>query len=453
MRRWTWIVVGLIVVLAVALFAVWGQSAPNAAAPEEADTVRVERKPLVASISASGSVSPKAQVALNFGAPGTVGQVSIVEGQAVRKGDVLARLDATELDLAVRQAEQALVMQQIATDQVKSPRKEEVDAARAALASAQANLRALLQPDALQVDIARRQADVAHESRYQVQLRWDQVKDAPVGGLGRDLLQSQYAQAVLQSEIADLQYELVARGGTEEQLAAARAQVAQAQSALDRLLNDDRALRLAEAQLRQAEINLELARARLADATLTAPFDGVVSEVNVVPGQAATGGLQPAIVLADLSDFHIDVGVDEIDVGRLAEGQNVIISVDALPGTPITGMVERIAPTATESAGVVSYVVTVAIDPTAAPIRAGMSAIVDIITDTRDGVLVIPNRFIRIDRSTGRSYVNVKRGDQIEEIEIVTGLRNDNESEVLQGLSQGDVLIIMPSTLRLPFGG
>jgi HlyD family secretion protein len=453
MRRWIWIVVGFVVVLTVALFAIWNQGASNAAAPEGADTVRVERKPLAASISASGSVSPKAQVAVNFGAPGTVSQVSVVEGQAVRKGDMLARLDAAELDLAVRQAEQALVMQQIAIDQVKSPRKEEVDAARAALVSAQANLRALLQPDVLQVDIARRQADVAHEARYQVQLQWDRVKDAPIGGLGRDVLQSQYAQAVLQSEIADLQYELVARGGTEEQLAATRAQVAQAQSALDRLLNDDRALRLAEAQLRQAEINLELAKARLANATLTAPFDGVVSEVNVVPGQAGTGGLQPAIVLADLSDFHIDVSVDEIDVGRLAEGQNVTISVDALPGVPISGVVERIAPTATESAGVVSYVVTVAIDPTAAPIRAGMSAIVDVITDTRDGVLVVPNRFIRIDRSTGRSYVNVKRGDQIEEIEIVTGLRNDNESEVLQGLSEGDMLIIVPSTLRLPFGG
>jgi len=114
MRRWIWIVIGLAVVLAVAFFAVWRQGASSTAAPEEADTVRVERKPLVASISASGSVSPKAQVALNFGAPGTVSQVPVVEGQAVRGGDVLARLDATELDLAVRQAEQALVMQQIA---------------------------------------------------------------------------------------------------------------------------------------------------------------------------------------------------------------------------------------------------------------------------------------------------------------------------------------------------
>jgi len=453
MRRWIWVVIGLVVVVAVLFLIVGRQGAQSVAAPDETDTVRVERKTLVASISASGSVSPKAQVALNFGMPGTVSEVLVVEGQPVRTGAALARLDSTELDLAVRQAEQALVMQQIAADQVKSPRKGEVDAARAALASAQASLGAVLQPDAAQVDIARRQADVAHESRYQVQLRWEQVKDAPVGGMGRDLLQSQYAQAVLQSEIADLQYELVARGGSEAQIATARAQVAQAQSALDRLLGDDRALRLAEAQRQQAEINLELARARQANATLTAPFDGVVSEVNVVPGQAAAGGLQPAMVLADLSEYHIEVGVDEIDVGRLAEGQNVHVAVDALPGAPITGVVERIAPTATESAGVVSYVVRVALDATDEPIRAGMSAIVDIITDARDGVLVVPNRFIRIDRGTGRSYVNVRRGEQVEEIEIVTGLRNDSESEVLQGLSEGDELIIMPSTLRLPFGG
>ena len=453
MRRWIWVVIGLVVVVAVLFLIVGRQGAQSVAAPDETDTVRVERKTLVASISASGSVSPKAQVALNFGMPGTVSEVLVVEGQPVRTGAALARLDSTELDLAVRQAEQALVMQQIAADQVKSPRKGEVDAARAALASAQASLGAVLQPDAAQVDIARRQADVAHESRYQVQLRWEQVKDAPVGGMGRDLLQSQYAQAVLQSEIADLQYELVARGGSEAQIATARAQVAQAQSALDRLLGDDSALRLAEAQLQQAEINLELARARQANATLTAPFDGVVSEVNVVPGQAAAGGLQPAMVLADLSEYHIEVGVDEIDVGRLAEGQNVHVAVDALPGAPITGVVERIAPTATESAGVVSYVVRVALDATDEPIRAGMSAIVDIITDARDGVLVVPNRFIRIDRGTGRSYVNVRRGEQVEEIEIVTGLRNDSESEVLQGLSEGDELIIMPSTLRLPFGG
>ncbi len=452
MRRWMWVVIGL-VLAAIAVVAIVGrQAAQSDAIPEGADTVKVQRKQLVASISASGSIAPVARVSLNFGMPGTVRQVAAVEGQPVRKGDVLARLDSAELELAVQQAEQALIMQQVAYSRTVWPLDADVDAARAALNSAQAALRALSQPDPFQVDIARRQVDVANETRYQVELRWNQVKDAPVGGLGRDLLQSQYAQAVLQAQIAELQYQVVARGGSEAERAAARAQVAQAQSALDRLVDDDRARQLAEAQLRQAELNLALARVRLEHATLTAPFDGTVAEVNIVAGQSAAPGLEPAIVLADLTAFHIDVGVDEIDVGRLIEGQTAHISVDALPGVLVGGLVDGIAPTARALAGVVSYVVTIVIDPTDAPIRAGMSAIVEVITDVRETVLVIPNRFIRIDRTTGRAYVNVRRGDRAEEVEIITGLRNDTESEVLQGLNEGDELIILPSSVRLPLG-
>ena len=453
MRRWRWIILGLALLAAVAIVVVRQQTIGAAETFRDADTVMVGRKPIVASISASGSIAPVAQVALNFSMPGTVSEVAVVEGQPARKGDVLARLDSTELELAVRQAEQALSAQQVAYSQTVSPRQDDVGAARAQLNSALANLRALTQPNPLQVDIARRQADVANESRYQVELQWNQVKDAPIGGLRRDLLQSQYAQAVLQAQIAELQYQLVAHGGTDEQVAAARAQVAQAQAALDRLIGDDRALRLAEAQLRQAELNLELARTRLAHASLVAPFDGIVAAVTIVAGQSVGASPQPAIVLADLTAFHVDVGVDEIDVGKLSEGLRVELSVDALPGVPVGGGVERIAPTARESAGVVSYLVTIVIDPTNAPIRAGMSAIVEIITDARDNALVIPNRFIRIDRTTGRAYVNVRRGDQVEEVEIITGLRNDSESEVLQGLGEGDALIIVPRNPLLPLGG
>jgi HlyD family secretion protein len=448
-----WLGVGLAIVVVAAVVIAGQQNAQLAATSQVADSAIAQRKQLIASISASGSVSPAAEVALNFGTPGTVAEVVVVEGQAARKGEVLARLDSTELELGVRQAEQALLAQRVAYSQTLSPPEEDVDAARAALASAQAALRALTQPDALQVDIARRQADVANETRYQVELQWNQVKDAPIGGLGRDLLQSQYAQAVLQAQIAELQYRIVARGGSAAEVAAARAQVAQAQAALDRLIGDDRTRQLAEAQLRQAELNLDLARNRLDRATLTAPFDGTIAFVNIVVGQAVGASPEPAIVLDDLTAFHIDVGVDEIDVGRLTEGQIAHLSVDALPEAPVGGIVDRIAPTARENAGVVSYVVTIGIDPTDAPIRAGMSAIVEIVTDVRDSALVIPNRFIRIDRTTGRTYVNVKRGAQVAEVEIITGLRNDSESEVLQGLSEGDEVIILPNNPLAPFGG
>jgi len=161
MRRWMWGAIALIVIAVLVVVVLGRLSARTTALPEDVDTILVQRRQLVASISASGSVSPVAQVLLNFNMPGAVSEVSVVEGQQVQQGEELARLESAELELAIRQAEQVLTIQQIAYDQTMSPRKEDVDAARASLASAQANLRALIQPDPLQLDIARHQAEAA----------------------------------------------------------------------------------------------------------------------------------------------------------------------------------------------------------------------------------------------------------------------------------------------------
>ena len=72
-----------------------------------------------------------------------------------------------------------------------------------------------------------------------------------------------------------------------------------------------------------------------------------------------------------------------------------------------------------------------------------MSANVDIITEVRDNVLIVPNWTIRIDRGTGKAYVNLRQGDKINEVEIVTGLRNTNESEVVSGVNEGDELVVV----------
>jgi HlyD family secretion protein len=112
------------------------------------------------------------------------------------------------------------------------------------------------------LQIARLQADSANESKRQVEFQWDKIKEKPVGGTPRDILQSQLAQATMAAQIAELQYENVKRGGTEAQKAAARAQVVQAQAQLQKLLGDDRTRALAEAQVKQAELNLEAAQQR-----------------------------------------------------------------------------------------------------------------------------------------------------------------------------------------------
>ena len=444
MRTSSWKVKSLIVLLLGTLLIAGCGAAPATDGQTTAErTAAVQRGTIRASVSASGKIDPAAKVNLNFGVPGTVQEVLINEGETVKQGDVIARLETDSLALAVKQAEQALATQKLAYTQAISPTSADVQAAEAAIDSASASLKQLSSPDQIALQIARLQADTAIESKRQVEMQWDQVKDKPVGGLPRDIMQSQLAQATMAAQIAELQYQNVQRGGTEAQKSAARAQVAQAQAQLQRLLGNDLTRDLAAAQVKQAEINLESARQRLTDAVLTSPIDGTVSELNVKVGeQIGAGGLKPAAVVADLSSFHIDVGIDENSIGALTTEQPVVITVDALPDDMLTGRVDYIAPTATDTGGVVTYKVIIGLDETDKPVRGGMSANADVITEERDNVLLVPNWTVRIDRQTGKAYVYVKRGDKVEEIEIVTGLRNANESEVVSGLNEGDVLVV-----------
>jgi HlyD family secretion protein len=123
-------------------------------------------------------------------------------------------------------------------------------------------------------------------------------------------------------------------------------------------------------------------------------------------------------------------------------GQTVTVSVDALPEATITGKIDRISPVATAQAGVVSYQVRINVDATSAALRAGMSANVTIVTDTRPDVLLVPNWAIRIDRATGKAYVNRLAGNQVSEVEVQTGLRNESDSQVTSGVQAGDVIIV-----------
>jgi multidrug efflux pump subunit AcrA (membrane-fusion protein) len=125
-------------------------------------------------------------------------------------------------------------------------------------------------------------------------------------------------------------------------------------------------------------------------------------------------------------------------------GQEVLITLDALPDEEISGRVEAIAPTATSvDAGVVSYVVTVAIEPTDALLRSGMSANTTITTDRKENALLVPNRYIQIDRENGKMYVERLEEDGFtSRVEIETGMRDEFSSEVVAGLEEGDTLVL-----------
>jgi len=149
-----------------------------------------------------------------------------------------------------------------------------------------------------------------------------------------------------------------------------RAQVAQAQAQLQKLLGDERTRALAEAQVKQAELNLEAAKQRLKDAVLTSRSRYGLRVEREGRRASGTGALRPAAVVADLSSFHIDLGIDENSIGALQEEQPVVITIDALPDEQLTGRVDYIAPTATDTGGVVTYKVIIGLDKTELPVRA-----------------------------------------------------------------------------------
>jgi len=177
----------------------------------------------------------------------------------------------------------------------------------------------------------------------------------------------------------------------------------------------------------------------LANARLVAPIDGVVSQVNIKAGEVATNA-RPAVVVTDLSQFRMKVLVDEIDVRQIAVGQPVRLSVDALPGAEITGKVTEISPTASNVNGVVAYEVTVVPDATTEPLRAGMSATAIVTTADVADVILVPNRYITVDRTTGDAYVYKMVDGQPVRQAIELGLRNERESQVLAGVQDGDEL-------------
>ncbi len=423
------------------------------------DVVKVERGNIAATVSATGAVLAEREANLAFQSTGTIEEVAIAVGEPVTAGQVLARLDTTDLDLAIRQAEIGVRQAQAQFDQLQDgPSDSDLAAAQAALASAQEAYQQLLKGvDQDQFAAARAQVEQARVQLDQAQQAYDKVKDRPDVGMLPQSLQLQ--QATINYEAAEAQYRVTTKGSTPAQLAQAQAQIAQAQASLDRLTQgpSQAQLDVAQAGVDQAELALEQARRRLDNAVLTAPWDSVVTVVNVVPGTLAQPGT-PAFQLADTTRFHLDVQVDEIDVAAIAPDQEVAIEIDALPDQTLAGKVARVAPSSnTLATGGVTYSVRIDIDDPDVPLRVGMSATATIIASTREDVLLIPNRAVQVERESGRTFVERLTGDEPQKVEVRLGLRDDARVEVREGLDEGDTLAIRTVStlerLQETFGG
>lgn len=296
------------------------------------------------------------------------------------------------------------------------------------------------------------QAQIAYQTAVQNEISGLAAAEARVASAQADLdalLAGPNADAVAaaRAQLARAEAELARLTGASRQnaIAAQQAQFEAAQARLAQLTADPRAsdIARAEARLAQAQAQLEAARIRLDEATLRAPFAGTIAAVNVAPGEAVSG--QAPIVLIDVSRYLVKVTVDEVDIARVAIGQPVEVTVDALNAPPFSGQVVNIEPLPAGTSGITAYRVTVAFDPAGQPVRPGMTTSAAIIAATRSNVLQIPANAVRnVGAKTLVEVVTTDENGQRKLVErsVLVGLRANGMVEIQSGLAEGEQVVV-----------
>jgi len=269
------------------------------------------------------------------------------------------------------------------------------------------------------------------------------------------------ASSSAQYEAAVARHDALLLGASEADIASAEADLASVQASLAKLATgpSQTNITIYETRLAQAQTGLQEALNSLADATLTAPFDGKITAVNVSEGELASG-LVATIV--DSGSLEVVLNVDEIDVGSLALDQPAIVVMETWPEVEIDSFVSAIAPVASVSGnGIVSYDVNLSLQETDLPILVGMTANAELVTANREDVLLVPNAAIMADRENGTFIVNLVRTEAdgtrtIVPVEVSVGLKDDSYSQIIDGLVEGDVVVL--GTFEAPvqsfgFGG
>ena len=285
-------------------------------------TAQVYRGDVVVSVSGSGTLSAASEVDLGFQSEGYLDEVLVEIGDWVQEGDVLARLEMDDLEVAVAEAEIKARLAQLSLDDVlEGPTDAELANARAALQSAQVALTVAqyTYDSALNSDL-----DSAVRSRY-IEYQWtaDRYWDSENGDASQDDLEESWDDrasaeydlnvTLRQAEMEELE--------TWNQVDQAQNRVYQALESLELLQSEpttDTILR-AELTADQALLALDDARDALEAAELRAPFDGTVVDVTATPGEHV--GTASIITLADLEEPVLQFWVEESDTERRGGGQ------------------------------------------------------------------------------------------------------------------------------------
>jgi HlyD family secretion protein len=207
-------------------------------------------------------------------------------------------------------------------------------------------------------------------------------------------------------------------------------------------------LKAQAALVTQAEASVASAQAGLRKTLVIAPFSGTISEVAVSEGETVSSG-KTVISMVALDAFEIEAKVPEIDIVKVKVGASVDVTLDAYgKGVIFPATVTRVNPTSQAEGSVPVYKVIVTFTGTDVRIKSGMTANVNIITESKNSVVVVPARFITVLDDVRGTVTVIKGGKEVEQA-VELGIRGDGGlTEVVGGLVSGDIVIAPTTTVR-----
>jgi RND family efflux transporter MFP subunit len=451
------------------------QAAPTAGVAQT-PSFTVTRGDLSTEITASGNLVYLLEKDVTFDITGTavdpvtVKDILVEVGESVKKGQALVKVDVGALenqvsgaDLAYQQSQLAFLQAQIAYKQQQYARdsaKMSLDAANRAVEQAQpkAGTTYTYFPNMAAIDSSLGQALATIDESLGLLQEGQPVVPASVLNLLRQyLVTAKDASATtifvsvgvgqrVGDAVNSLQALLDAQTTAKQNLEKAELSLQSAKKSVD----------VAQMSLDRSKTSLDDAKTRLGKSILYAPFDGFVTAIPVSGGFNVSKGLIAAKV-ADPDKFEAMILVSEKDIDKVSVGTEGYVTSDTL-SAQFPAKVTAVSPTATISSGVVNYRVTVEITSqgvaATAPsgtivnqsgkLRQGLTVAITIQTDKRTGVLRIPKSAVT--RRNGQSYVSVVTavGTTVETA-IQTGLSDWQYTEVINGLNEGDK-VLLPAT-------
>lgn len=422
-------------------------------------TAPLTRGELLSTISATGTLNAVTTVQVGTQVSGAIAQLFADFNSPVTQGQVIARIDPASFEAKANQA----------AAEVESARASVLNQ-RAAVVRAQADL-ANARANVVRQEVGLRDAVIKRDSR---------VRLFQEGGISQEERDS--AQAT--------------HDAAEAQLDAARASVRSAEATLDVIRAQ---LAAAEAQVRQKEAALVQAQVDLGNTYIRAPVKGVVVSRNVDVGQTVAASLQAPtlfLIAQDLTKMQVDTNVDEADIGRVALEQEVSFTVDSYPGQTFRGRVVQIRQAPQVIQNVVTYNTVVSVANPDLKLKPGMTANVKVLVARRENALLAPNAAFRVrlevppaggtgapgaaaagtgerrgggpggQGSSGRPGVGgppgagrmgggegprapsdrqrlyvLQEGKPVQRM-VRTGLSDGQQTEILEGLQEGEILIV-----------